>query len=288
MTYRVGEFVPSDRAEMGEGTLPLEPFLSCWNPKDGGVSRGTQWTGRDINAKEIRQVQRNSIWDSIAQEGNFVIDPLSYWKPVQFSRKWWKVCAIGGFENESSRTVLNLLKFVNQLLRNPWQQEIIVIKAWQNRGYHKGFGCINCEDMSNWTNSTQFVWVSGAGEKSVTCLITKPRQSLQNHPSGHLGGWATPWSAEDMLDGQRQRADVVPARAKAAHMGLLQKRLEEDLCWIVPPVPSSPPLTPPPDDQLGRGTELNWTELMVWPSHWPEVRCQEPIKPACEVQGCAR
>ena len=42
MTYRVGEFVPSDRAEMGESTLPLELFLSCWNPKNAGVSRGTQ------------------------------------------------------------------------------------------------------------------------------------------------------------------------------------------------------------------------------------------------------
>ena len=27
-------------------------------------------------------------------------------------------------------------------------------------------------------------------------------QPLQNHPSGHLGGWATLWSAEEMLDGQ--------------------------------------------------------------------------------------
>ena len=27
MTYRVGEFVPSDKAEMGESTLPLELFL---------------------------------------------------------------------------------------------------------------------------------------------------------------------------------------------------------------------------------------------------------------------
>ena len=42
MTYRVGEFVPSDSAEMGESTLPLELFLLCWNPKDAGVSRGTQ------------------------------------------------------------------------------------------------------------------------------------------------------------------------------------------------------------------------------------------------------
>ena len=123
MTYRVGEFVPSDRDEMGESKLPLELLLSCWNPKDAGVSRGMHWTGRDVKAKEIRQIQRSSIWDNIiAQGGNFVIDSLSCWKPVQFSKKWWNVCAFGSFENESSRTILNLLKFVNQLLRNPWQQ----------------------------------------------------------------------------------------------------------------------------------------------------------------------
>ena len=42
MTFTVGMFVSSDRAEMGESTLPLELFLSCWNPKDVDVSRGTQ------------------------------------------------------------------------------------------------------------------------------------------------------------------------------------------------------------------------------------------------------
>ena len=40
MACRVGEFIPSDRAEMGESTLPLELFLSCWKSKDEGVSRG--------------------------------------------------------------------------------------------------------------------------------------------------------------------------------------------------------------------------------------------------------
>ena len=63
---------------------------------------------------------------------------------------------------------------------------------------------------------------------------------------GHLGGWdskvpwwvgdhgtlvggAMPWSAEKMLDGQRQRVDI-PVYAKPAYDGLPQKRLEEDLC----------------------------------------------------------
>ena len=55
-------------------------------------------------------------------------------------------------------------------------------------------------------------------------------------------------SAEEELDGQHQKADI-PAYARTAHKGLLQKRLEEDLCWIVPHVP--------PDDPISQGTELN-------------------------------
>ena len=47
-----------------------------------------------------------------------------------------------------------------------------------------------------------------------------------------LGGWATPWSAEELLNGQHQRDDI-PAHAGTAHSGLQQKRLEEDFCWIV-------------------------------------------------------
>ena len=56
-----------------------------------------------------------------------------------------------------------------------------------------------------------------------------------------------PWSAEEMLDGH-QRVDI-SAHARSAHKGLLQKRLEEDLCRIVPHVP--------PDDPIIQGTELN-------------------------------
>ena len=53
-----------------------------------------------------------------------------------------------------------------------------------------------------------------------------PSQPLQNHPSKHLGGWTTPWSAEEVLDGHHQRVDI-PAHVRTAHSGLLQKTLEE-------------------------------------------------------------
>ena len=71
----------------------------------------------------------------------------------------------------------------------------------------------------------------------------------QNYPSGHPRRGAWLWSAEDMLDGQNQRVDV-PAHARTAHMGLLQKRPEENICWIVPHVP--------PTIKSLKG--LSWTE----------------------------
>ena len=44
----------------------------------------------------------------------------------------------------------------------------------------------------------------------------------------HLGVWATPWWAEEMLDGQHHRVDI-PLHARTADLGPLQKRPEEDL-----------------------------------------------------------
>ena len=73
---------------------------------------------------------------------------------------------------------------------------------------------------------------SGNCQKTETFMVRAchtPRQPLQNHPSGHLGGWASPWSAEKVLDGQRQRVGT-PAHVRIAHKGFLQKRPEEDLC----------------------------------------------------------
>ena len=73
---------------------------------------------------------------------------------------------------------------------------------------------------------------SGNCHETKPCMVQAchmPLQPLQNHPSGHTGGWATPWSAEEMLDGQHQRVDT-SAHARTAHKGLLQKILEEDIC----------------------------------------------------------
>ena len=66
-----------------------------------------------------------------------------------------------------------------------------------------------------------------------------------------------PWSAEEMLDRKHQRLDI-PARARTAHKDLQQKRPEDDLCWIVPPVPPTTSLV-----KRLSWTELNWVHSYV-------------------------
>ena len=65
------------------------------------------------------------------------------------------------------------------------------------------------------------------------------RQPLQNRPSGHHAGWATPWSAEKMLDGQHESVDV-PAHARAARLTMASSRKD---CKIIS---AESPLMPPP------------------------------------------
>ena len=74
------------------------------------------------------------------------------------------------------------------------------------------------------------------------------------HPSGHHELWATPWSAEELLDGQHQRVDI-PAHTRTAHKGLLQKTGR----WFL----LNRPLRLP-DDPFVQGTELNWTAVWIF------------------------
>ena len=64
IAYRVWEFIPCDRARVGKIALPLELFLSFWNPKGEGISRGTHLTGCDVLVKQVRQVRLGSFWDA--------------------------------------------------------------------------------------------------------------------------------------------------------------------------------------------------------------------------------
>ena len=87
---------------------------------------------------------------------------------------------------------------------------------------------LGARSISLWVHRNLFWQLLRDGNLHDSAYHT-PRQPLQNHLSGHLAGWATPWSAQELLDGQHQLADI-PARARAIHKGLLPRRLEENVC----------------------------------------------------------
>ena len=99
-----------------------------------------------------------------------------------------------------------------------------------------------------------------------------PWQPLWNHPSGHFGGWATLWLAEEMLDGQHQRVDI-PVHARTVNMGLLQERLEEDLCFIIAHVHPTTNLRQLSNIQLDNYQEwylykiVRWQTPLLWALH---------------------
>ena len=71
---------------------------------------------------------------------------------------------------------------------------------------------------------------SGNCQETETCMVWACHIPwLQNHPSGHIGGWSTQQWEEEMLNWWRLREDT-PAHTRIPHNGLLHKRLEEDLC----------------------------------------------------------
>ena len=88
---------------------------------------------------------------------------------------------------------------------------------------------------------------SGNCQEMESCMVQAchtPQKLPQNHPSGHLGGWAMLWSTKEMLDGQHQR--IHPCPCHNCSQG-------------------------PPAEKTGKGPLLNcpwWpsqgTELYVW------------------------
>ena len=79
-------------------------------------------------------------------------------------------------------------------------------------------------------------------QEKETCMAQgcyTPRQPFPKHPVWYLRGLATPWSVEEMPDGQHQTQRVdIPAHARIAHNCLLQKKKNgEDSVGIVPRVP---------------------------------------------------
>ena len=112
-------------------------------------------------------------------------------------------------------------------------------------------------DLAKWLSKSPGCFRVGPQEPLLATVKRRKLAWLGNVTSNdslsktiHQG--TSPWSAEEMLEEQHPRMDTT-AHARTAHKGFLQKRLEEDLCWIV--------LHIPPTTQWVKG--LNRTELII-------------------------
>ena len=156
---------------------------------------------------------------------------------------------------------IRLNRHVNSNRSNNMMGWMLAVNWWDgmNTDWFTGVDWL-MDWVTDWLNDRLIYWLI-----NWWCLM--PRQPLQNHSSGLLGGWAMPWSAEEMLDGQHQRLDI-PAPARTAHKSLLQRRLDEDLCWIV--------LRVPPPTQSVKGP--NWTEQLMM-SCFRGAQLWQPVEP---------
>ena len=109
-----------------------------------------------------------------------------------------------------------------------------------------------------------------------TCMVRAchaPQQPLQNCPSGHLGGWAKPRSAVEVLVGHHQRADI-PAQPELLTVASCREKKKKNSRGSLLNRPTCPPTPPTPQSSQSRvWTELNWAvshfvSLGCWHTRW--------------------
>ena len=86
------------------------------------------------------------------------------------------------------------------------------------------------------------LWIESWASHRQRAVVSSLKQQQSNPPTQRefVSNWI--WCGHQRVD--------IPANARTAEKGLLQKRLEEVLCWIITHVP--------PESQSVRG--LKWTE----------------------------
>ena len=116
------------------------------------------------------------------------------------------------------------------------------------------------EAQDQWLGVEQENFLAGLQER---LLATAWFGHVTRHDILSKPSFRAPWRvgyavlAGEMLDGQRQRVDVSVHATQNCLQWPPQKRLEEDLCWIVPHIPPPTPQPPTPDDPIDQENEPN-------------------------------
>ena len=137
-------------------------------------------------------------------------------------------------------------------------QTLLVLQAFETKCFRKLL-CISYLEhkTNNWVQSKISFLVGPQGPLLATVKRWKLAWFRLVTAASPKPSFRAPWKVGDDVvsrgnTGHHQRVDI-PARARAAHRGLLQERLEDDIGLIIPHVP------PPPTTQSVNG--LNWTEI---------------------------
>ena len=112
-------------------------------------------------------------------------------------RGWWKVTRFLRADKNIDGLLHNRNVYssgIHRSRRSAWGN-VFVSSAWSTNMEQDQFLCVSTRTSSDDCQET---------ETGTVRACRTPRHPLQNHPSRHLGVWATPWSAGEMLDGQHQ------------------------------------------------------------------------------------
>ena len=163
----------------------------------------------------------------IHQQNCLVSDPLSDWQPVKALQNWLHSPVLLGTCNDTSRTTLNHLQFVQQLAANTDQDAVAVVETTSNRRVYQRLRGLDRQWLLNWPQPAvevqrsrigrvqQHGWPRCQAERQDRCPSVHPvpdptsrveawgRRSKLNWQEAHDTG--EPWPHLE-VKGQRSRS----------------------------------------------------------------------------------
>ena len=126
---KIQPWVTNEVLDLCSQRRQLKQKVHCRHWSRTGVQKGEQRSQEEDEGSKSRVEWANALTQRRECQKERARGPTTH---------WWNMYALRGCENESSSTILNPWKFVNQMFRNSWHLWVTVIKAWQKQGCHKG------------------------------------------------------------------------------------------------------------------------------------------------------
>ena len=139
-----------------------------------GYGRGRpEWSWRYVSWKNLSKVQRLLVVQYLESScGNFEIDSMAYWEPVQAGQNWRDVAVPRLLCNNSSKGVLNQLKASKIWCGGACKKRIAIVKARADYCHGYRFCCFSGQ---GWTNVAQ------SSNVKIRCLTNLGDMLIERH-----------------------------------------------------------------------------------------------------------